>query len=366
MRLLTRSGILCVCLICLLVGCTDKADTNGADANEGGGISFTRVFEPNERAFSILMPRGWQYQGGLFRINAAEAGGPLNAMEAKCDLLFASDARGTVAFRILPDIVYGHSHIGGGYFQGRSYQGAEVRALADAPTHLKSLIQSLHPNASGMQLIDIHRLPGEIEAMNRQMAYTNQLFSQIGLGGQTFQCDAAGAVYDYTEDGTVYREVMVTGIVDMRAALTWKNTRTLAFRAPAAQFESLKPIMDVMRLSVQFNPQWILKEAKGQQERARIVMTVFDEMQRIDREIAARSTINREEIMNDNYLVLTGQEEFVNPHTGQVEVDTDAYRYRWKTPSGDVYYTNNEDENPNIFLHESGYERTQIRKRRNG
>ena len=335
-------------------------------AGTGNGIAFTRIFEPNEAAFSILAPRGWQNQGGIFRVNAAQAGGPLNAMEAKCDWLFTSDARGTVAFRILPDIVFAHVGIGAGFFQpGSYYQGAEVRALADASTHLKFLIQSLHPNAAGLHFLSIHRLPGEIESLNHGLSYTNQLLTQIGLGAQTFQCDAAGAVYDYTEDGIAYREVMVTGIVDMRAALTWKNTRTLAFRAPAAEFERWRAIMDVMRFSVQFNPQWVVKEAKGQQERARIVIKVFDEIRRIDQEIVSRTTINREEIMNDNFLVLTGQEEYVNPHTGQVEMDTDAYRYRWKTPGGDIYYTNQEDENPNTFLQRGDYERTQVRKRRN-
>lgn len=58
-------------------------------------------------------------------------------------------------------------------------------------------------------------------------------------------------------------------------------------------------------------------------------------------------------------------EEYVNPHTGKVEVDTDAYKYRWKTDGGDVYYTNREDENPNLFLQRTDYKRTPIRKRKN-
>lgn len=340
------------------------AATAGAD--KGSGIGFVRITEPNEAAFTMLVPRGWQNQGGIFRVNAAQVGGPLNALEAKCDWLLMSDARGTVAFRILPDIVFAHTSIGGGFFPpGSYYQGAEVRALADAPTHLKSMIQSLHPNAAGLRIIKIHRLPGEIESLNHGLAYTNQLLTQVGLGASTFQCDAAGAVYDYTEEGTAYREVMITGIVDMRAAMTWKNTRSLAFRAPAADFDRWRPVMDVMRFSVRFNPQWVVKEAQGQRERARIVMKVFDEIRRIDREIVSRTTINREEIMNDNFLVLTGQEEYVNPHTNAVEMDTDAYRYRWKTSGGDVYYTNREDENPNTFLQGGDYERTQVRKRRN-
>ncbi len=337
-----------------------------ADAGKGSGLSFERINEPNESAFSILAPRGWLNRGGIFRVNAAQAGGPFNAMEAKCDWLLMSDARGTAAFRIFPDIVYAHTDIGGGFFPpGSYYQGAEVRALVDAPTHLTHLIHAHHTKADQLNIVKINRLSGEIKSMNRGLAYTNQLLTRIGLGGMTFQCDAAGAVYEYTEDGTTYREVMLTGIVDMRAAMTWKNTRTLAFRAPAAEFERWRPVMDVMRFSIKFNPKWVLKEAEGQRERARIVMQVFDEIQRIDREIVSHTTINREEIMNDNFLVLTGQEEYVNPHTKKIEVDTDAFRYRWTTPGGDVYYTNREDEDPNHFLQRPDYSRTPVRKRRN-
>lgn len=210
-----------------------------------------------------------------------------------------------------------------------------------------------------------NRLPGEIKSLEGGLAYTNQLLTQIGLGHMAFQCDAAGGVFEYSESGLLFREVILTGIVDMRAAMTWKNTRSLAFRAPAAQFDNWRPVMDIMRQSIRFNPQWVLSEMKGQRERADIVMKVYDEIRRIDREIVRKTTINREEIMNDNYLVLTGQEEYVNPHTNEIEMDTDAYRYRWKTNGGDIYYTNNEDENPNTFLQRTDYELTPIRKRRN-
>lgn len=343
---------------------------NGALGLEKGhrasGMAFVRIDEPNEHAFSILMPKGWQTQGGIFRVNAARVGGPLNAVEAKCDLLFKSDAGATVAFRILPDIVYAHAGIGAGYFPpGSYYQGAEVRRIVDASAFLNPLFSGLHPHAGSIRILKLSRLPGEKQSLERGQSYTNQLLSRIGLQSMTFQSDAAGGVFEYVENGVHFREVLLTGIVDMRAALTWKNTRTLAFRAPVEQFEKWRPVMDIMRFSVRFNPEWVLKEAGGQRERARIVMQVYDEIRRIDREIVNHTTINREEIMNDNFLVLTGQEEYVNPHTGEVETDTDTYRYRWVTPGGDVYYTDLEDENPNLFFNQTDYQRTPIRKRRN-
>lgn len=350
----------------LSIGCSGES---GPDRSRGGqltGMAFSRVAEPREGAFTILVPRGWQSDGGIYRVNAAQAGGPLNAIEAKCDVIFKSDARGTVAFRILPDIVYAHVGVGGGFWKpGSSYQGATVRPVEAATSHVKALFSHLHPNADNPNVLKLTRLPGEVASLSHGLSYTNQLFTQIGLGHMQFQCDAAGGVFEYVEDGVLFREIIASGIVDMRAAMTWKNTRTLAFRAPAVSFDQWRPVFDIMRSSIRFNQQWILGEMKGQQQRTQVVMKVFDEIRRIDREIVRKTTINREEIMNDNYLVLTGQEEYVNPYTNQVETDTDAFRYRWTTEGGDVYYTNKEGENPNTFMHQTDFKLTPIRKRRN-
>ncbi len=335
------------------------------DAGEPTGLSFVRMDEPKEKAFSLLVPKGWQAEGGIFRINALQAGGPINAMEAKCDLIYKSDAQGTVSFHILPDWVYVHVGAGGFLPAGSSYQGGKIRQIVDAPTLVQQLFTQLHPAASAVKPLKITRLAGEKQSLDQGLAYTNQLLAQVGMQGGMFQSDAAGGMFEYSENGIQYREVLVTGLVDMRAALTWKNTRTLAFRAPVGEFDQWRAVMDIMRFSIRFNPQWILQEAQGQRERAEIVEKIYKEIQRIDQEIVRKTTINREEIMNDNFLILTEQEEFVNPHTGEIEVDTDAYKHRWETPGGDIYYTNREDENPNTFLQRTDYQRTLVRKRRN-
>jgi hypothetical protein len=330
------------------------------------GLSFERKYEPKEQAFSILIPKGWKVEGGIYRVNPLQTGGPLNSMEAKCDMTLKSDVKGIVSFRILPDIVYAHAGVGGGFFPiGSYYQGAEVRPIVDPVTYLQNIFPTVHPNATSMKTLKIKRLPGEKQSIDLGLTYTNKMLSQIGLQAMTFTSDAAGAIFEYTEGGTYYREIIITGIINMPAALTWKNTRTLSFRAPVAQFEQWSPVMDIIRFSIRFNPAWILKESEGQRERADIVKKVHDEIRRIDQEIVRKTAINREEIMNDNFLVLTEQEEYVNPHTGEVELDTDAYKYRWVTDGGDVYYTNNEDENPNTFLQRTDYKLTPVRKRRN-
>jgi len=321
--------------------------------------------EPREAAFTLLLPQGWQMEGGIFRINAAQAGGPLNALEAKCELVLKNDAAGTIAMRIHPDVVYAHHGIGGGLWAvGSSYQGAEVRPVESAQAHLRTLFEAAHPQAGNAVFTKECRLPGEIGSMNRGAAFMNSLLQQIGGSHMMFRHDAAGAVIEYDEGGRRFREVWLTGIVDQRAAMTWKNTRTLSFRAPVEEFDRWRPIMDIVRFSIRFNTEWILKESKGQRERADFILKVFDEVRRIDQEIARKSTVTREEIMNDNFLVLTEQEEFVNPHTGEIETDTDAFQYRWSTDGGDVYYTNEEGVDPNDFMQRTDYKRTPVRPRR--
>lgn len=335
-----------------------------AEAAQPTGIIFERKNEPQEHAFTIKVPKGWNMEGGIYRLLAHEIGGPLNATESKCDLTLKSDSQGRVYFKILPDIVYAHPGIGGGFFPvGSGYQGAEIKPFVDAPSFVAQVFAYLHPNAETRKTLKLQRLAGEKQALDQGLAYMNQILHSAGL--QSNQSDVAGGVFEYMESNTLYREVIISAVVNMPAAFIWKNTRTLAFRAPAQEFDQWRPTMDIIRLSIRFNYNWLLKEFQGQNELAKKAANVFREMNRIDQEIAQKSNINRGEIMNDNFLVLTGQEEYVNPHTGDVETDTDAYRYRWETGGGDMYYTNNEDEDPNIFLHQTGFERTPIRKRKN-
>lgn len=327
------------------------------------GVSFKRMNEPREKAFSILVPAGWKASGGIFRVDPNRAGGPLNSMEAKCDLSFRKDSWATVEFRIHPDITYAIPGIGGGFFPpGSNYQGAQVKPYEDAPSFVRNLFGSTRKNARNVNIVAVKRLPGEIKSMNAGMAYMNNLLAQLGMAEMRFEADAAACVVEYNEGAVRYREVILSGIVNMRGALSWKNTRTLSFRAPLTQFDSWKPAMDIMRNSIRFNTAWFVREAQGQKERADIVRKTYEEIQRIDREIVRNSSMTRSKIMNDNYLVLTGQEEYVNPHTGKKELDTSAYKYRWVNPGGDIYYSDQEGENPNHVLNRSGYKLTPAKK----
>ena len=48
-------------------------------------LIFEKIYEPNEKAFTILKPKGWLVEGGIVRWDPTASGGAANAIEAKID-----------------------------------------------------------------------------------------------------------------------------------------------------------------------------------------------------------------------------------------------------------------------------------------
>ena len=155
-------------------------------------------------------------------------------------------------------------------------------------------------------------------------------------------------MFEYTEGNVPYREALLTALVDNRgAAAMWSNQYTLAMRAPVSESEKWKPVFDIIRQSLQFNPQWVAAYTRAQGERAQAAQETMRYIQRIDQEILEHRAKTQADIRHESYLFLTGQDEYVNPYTKEVERDTDEYKYRWTNFSGDKIYSNERDFDPN-------------------
>ena len=70
-------------------------------------------------------------------------------------------------------------------------------------------------------------------------------------------------------------------------------------------------------------------------------------IQSVDQQIVEHRNKTNAEIRYEDYLMLTGQEDYVNPYTKEVERDTSEYKYRWATEQGDMLYTNEYGFDPN-------------------
>lgn len=333
----------------------------------GEAVVFKRISEPRERAFTVLIPQGWQVEGGIVRVNPLTQGGPAQSIAAKVDFIIKKDSAGTVMERWLPDMAWydprwtpvgqmGMIRVGG------NYQGMTVMHIMSAQDFLRKIVfAQYHPGVSQVNVLETRRLPKLAEAFH-QAAY-----KIVGTLARSLRYDAALMRVAYTENNVRYKEMLVTVIEDTGSVGTgmWNNKLTFFMRAPEAEYTNWEPIFAVINHSIRISPTWMAGEVKGQLTRNKILDKTQKEIQRIGREIADHRYKTNAEIQNDMFLNLMGQEEYVNPYTKEVEIGTDNWKHRWTNESGDVLYTDNESYDPNLDVHlkRSDYKRTPIRKR---
>ncbi|MEN6429060.1 MAG: hypothetical protein ABFE13_27240 [Phycisphaerales bacterium] len=316
-------------------------------------VNFQRQWEPKEHAYSFLVPAGWTVEGGMFHVDPTQANGTANSIDGKCDLAVKKDAAGTVMFRWLPVWNYcdmsqsSQFSMTAGFFPvGSRYQGMEVRPMPNYSTFLQQMFQTLHPTALDVNVVEVKPMPELAEVYRKINKAVDEQLQAIGLGSSRY--DAGGLIVEYTEGGTRFREGLVTCLVDMRVAgALWNNQHTQMMRSPAGEAKQWKPILDIICQSVRLNPEWFAAASRAGAERARLSQETMRYLQAVDQEIVAHRNQTNAEIRYEDYLMLTGQEDYVNPYTKEVERDTSEYKYRWTTEQGDMIYTDQYGFNPN-------------------
>jgi hypothetical protein len=244
---------------------------------------------------------------------------------------------------------------------GSTYQGMTVWPVLTADEFLLQVVLAkAHPGAAGLSVVERKKHPETAQGYGQRV---QAMMAQP----MTFAYDAATVTVTYDENGVRFREVLFAIIQDWGelGAGMWGNRETVLIRAPVAEFAQLAPILQVIQGSVRMNPRWVNGEIRGQLERSRIALDTQREIDRIDQEIVAHRQKTMAEIQNDMYLTLTGQEEYVNPFTGETERDTDRWKYRWVNDAGDVAFADREDYDPNqdLDLNRQGWERSLVRRR---
>jgi len=229
---------------------------------------------------------------------------------------------------------------------GRIYNGALVMPMPTVEDYLTAGFRKVRPGASDMRVTQRVELPELVEILQGLSKGINTQMALLGKPPMTFT--AGALVFDYTEAQTRFREAAVTALSDWRAAFgTWSNQFTFHMRAPAAEADAWKPVLDVIRQSLKFNPEWLAAYVKAVGERGAQAADVMRTLARIDQEIFDRRSKVRSAIQHENYLLLSGQEEFLNPFTKETERDTADYQYRWTNEAGDRLYSNLASIDPN-------------------
>jgi hypothetical protein len=337
-------------------GAASKAPAGPAASSSPAGkrptLLMQRVWEPNEKAFTFLVPKGWNFKGGIFNVNPLTQNGPGNSIAPKCDLAVKKDDGGTVMIRFAPPWNYAdltYSPTGASLFKpGQYYQGMLVKPLPTPKQFLTEMFQTTRPQATQVTVIAEDPMREMVEAIYRSNQQANQQLQQMGLKPNRYE--GLAMLVEYSEGGQRFREVLKTVITDSRTgAFMWTNEQTIQFRAPAGEFEAWKPALDVIYNSIELNPQWIAAVTKAMDQRAKMALETQRYINKVNNEILENRRRTHAEIRYENYLFLSGQDEYVNPFTKKVELDTSAYRHRWMNNQGEILYTDENSHNPNEY-----------------
>jgi len=361
MKVFPKFGLICISF----VFCLSAVQFLEAGGSLNKTVVFKRVSEKNEKAFTLLIPKGWHTEGGILRIDPMAAGGPGNSVAAKCDFSVKKDRSGTVMARILPDFMFFDPRMSpagqmGMIQPGGVYQGMTVAYKMPALQFLQQMVfPYAHPNAINVRVTEQKNLPRLAADMQKRM--------RSALPMVNFNYDAAVITVSYQENGTSFIEKIVAVVEDwgQLGAGMWANKETFFVRTPVNEYDKWKPVFSIIRNSIKLNHKWLAGEIRGQLQRSKIVIDTQREIQRIDREITAHRQKTNAEINNDTFLNLTSQEEYVNPYTKETETGSNQWEHRWVNEGGDVIYTNDGSYDPrtDVNLNRNDFKKTPVRKR---
>ena len=331
--------------------------TNLATAASPGSLTkkltslvLEKTWEPNERAFWFLKPKGWLMTGGVFNVDPLQVNGPGNTLSPKNDLSVKKDEAGTVMFRWAPVWFYADLSMAGvgasAFPVGSYYRGMMVKPKPTPKSHLLELLSTTRPGISDCQVIAEDRMPEVLEAYEKTNQQLNQGMVQMGLRPNAY--DALALLVEYAEHGQRFREAMITVLVDARAsAFSWSNERTIMMRAPVAEYDLWKPVLDVIRASDHMNPAWVAAVNRQVAVRTKMVQDTDRYINRVANEIVENRRKTHAESRHEQWLFISGREEYKNPFTGEIERDSSSFRHRWVNNQGDVILTDHNDFDPN-------------------
>jgi hypothetical protein len=331
-----------------------------ASAAPPAPIVFDRYLDRSEGAFRVLVPKGWIAEGGIIRVNPLTAGGPGQSIEAKLDFTVKREREGRVAVRWLPSTNYVHPGPGVITPSVNGMPVAPMPTPRDFAT--RALFPRLRPGARDVRVVTVEARPDVVAAMR-----ASDKARGLVANGARYHVAAEAVTLAYREGSTAYRELVFAAIegIELMGTAMWSNGLTIAARGPEAELAATSRIARVIVNSFALNPRWFAAEAQGQRYRAGVVRATQAELARLDREITAHRQQTQEKIQDQQYLTLTGQERWVNPHTGDVELGSNEWKHRWEDGFGQVIYTDEDRWDPNLdpALKVAGFKRSPAKAR---
>lgn len=326
---------------CLAVFVAMVLASGAAEAQTGAPLpalpgvgQWVQFIDPQERAFAIDVPAGWQVQGGTARWNALQYRFWLHvATPDGSTSLGINDP--TEYFYIVPTPVLA----GSGFREGSLYSPTGVTFYKVAGYRNGAQFAALWGRSKLEQLCGDVRL-----VMNRAQpeltAEVNQYARILGMsrdaGEAGFTCSAHGLAM------TAYVQATVNAVGDQSGGLWWADP-IVSFLTPSPMAGIAAGLVAHMLGSARIDPNWLARQADTNMPVSEITTRTNAAISSIiTRGWAERGAII-DRVMEEGSRARLGIDVFANPNTGARYVVPSGYDYYWANPAGVVVGTRTDD-----------------------
>ena len=339
----------------------------GAIRVQKAAIVDSSGFEQPMTAISLLIPAGWQTQGGVnWQQNMAGCGRrtPHLAWTAR-------SPDGYSAIEIIPGENWNGTN---SPVAATAQQGCPNVWISSAREYIQTWVHYNRPGATILDYLERADFVAEVEKQIQQQREMQQRYATPGMEMRQW-AEGGQALLSYQQQGREMREIIgmsVTfSLLRMEGVMPGEIVENLslasapgyAVRAPAGQLDL--NVAEMLRKSPRPNPQWVAKMAqhnnkiaqinlKGARDRSRLIAQHGEEMRKIQRESWDSYNASRDCLHRETTETIRGTETYNDPYYGgTVELDN-TYEHAWQLNDGTYVLTHDPSFEPYRYLGQEG------------
>jgi hypothetical protein len=313
---------------------------SGGGSGNASARRYVRWTEPNERAYSIEVPEGWQVQGGLFRFSSVDVRGELNVRSPDGVIqVFAGD-------RSLPTFAVPNQTLAmTGFREGMPYSpGYGTTFIVNRFIPGAAFAEMYARRRFGdLQVVDRKERPDLVQTIARIFAeYGNPLNTRYSIGEVSFTSPRG--------NGYVLAGTSLWGIAGTEL---WKVEYLYGFLAPPQGVAAANEILARGTATYALNPQWVAAQQGLTAATSQIVARTGEEISRIHSQSywATQNTMDR--IGRERSDANRGVVRLRDAETGEEFTAPAGANYYLRVRGQDTILGNNTgDRPPNIDVNE--------------
>ncbi len=331
-------------------------------------------FSAPQEAYSLLLPKGWQYDGAI------QWNGPGSSCDGTFGWMKATSPDGKTSFQQFPDVVYGWTTDQQQQQQfNQNNRGnppnCSFRQPMDAEAYLRNVF--VQEELGNAQIIKVEPNQAVVEQMQQKNAEHMQEMQQYGAGQMQFYQSAINATLRWPNGdegfavlGVTVGETVVPNVYNgtYTKIYTTGVTKRTVFKYPSGKKDEAKNQFSMIMSSIRSNPLWSTavnnywKSMRGRKDVVhREKIRLMDEQTRQMGEAAIRKGNERlksidndmrsweqqqssQDRMHTSFIKTIREVENFQDATGKYEM-TSSYSNAWSRGDGSTFVMSN---NPNF------------------